>query len=180
MNNTVRISFFTSLSGKLVSLLITTMMMAVGFSTIGHAQLGEVEMREMFSEGPGQACGNSALQGTYGALGWGFAAPPGQTPLPFAQIGLLSFDGIGGVTNKVTRSNNGIISRGNDVGSYTINPDCTGTITILTPNPPFQLTFDLVIADLQGPKIANEFYYIATTPGGVVVSSARKVSKKGN
>lgn len=119
-------------------------------------------------------CSNASLRGNYAVISSGFAAPPPQTPLPFGSISLLSMDGDGSLTNKVTRSNNGFISRGVDGGIYSINPDCTGTMTISTPAPPFQLTFDLVIADHVWFGSASEFYFIATTPGGVVTASAKK------
>lgn len=84
---------------------------------------------------------------------------------------MMTLDGAGNLTNKVTRSNNGQISRGIDSGTYTINADCTGTITISTPNPPFQLTFDLVVAQKHG----EEFYFIATTSGGAVTTRAKRI-----
>lgn len=120
-------------------------------------------------------CSNATLQGRFAVIGNGFAAPPPNPLLPFATVSLMTMDGAGNVTNKVTRSNNGQISRGLDSGTYNVNSDCTGTITIVTPNPPFQLTFDLVIADLQGAAQGKEFYFIATTPGGAVTASAKRI-----
>lgn len=119
-------------------------------------------------------CSNATLKGKYATIGDGFAAPPPNPLLPFATVTLMTMDGAGSLTNKVTRSNNGQISRGVDSGTYNINADCTGTITIMTPNPPFQLTFDLVVADLEGAQ-GKEFYYIATTPGGAVTASAKRI-----
>jgi hypothetical protein len=120
-------------------------------------------------------CSNATLKGRYATIGDGFAAPPPNPLLPFATVTLMTMDGVGNLTNKVTRSNNGNISRGIDSGTYNVNSDCTGTITIITPNPPFQLTFDLVIADLQGAAQGKEFYFIATTPGGAVTSTAKRM-----
>jgi len=120
-------------------------------------------------------CRNATLEGRYAVIGNGFAAPPPNPLLPFATVSLITLDGAGNLTNKVTRSNNGVISRGVDNGTYTVNADCTGTITITTPNPPFQLTFDLVVADLQGARQGKEFYFIATTPGGAVTSTAKRI-----
>lgn len=119
-------------------------------------------------------CGNETLMGKYAVISNGFAAPPPAAPLPFGSVSLMTLDGNGSLTNKVTRSNNGNISRGTDTGTYTINADCTGTITIATPNPPFQLTFDLVVADLHW-RQGKEFYFIATTPGGAVTAAARRI-----
>jgi hypothetical protein len=123
---------------------------------------------------PQFACGTSTLAGRYAVIGHGFAGTPTAPPAPFATVSLMTLDGAGNLSNKVTRSNNGQISRGPDLGTYAVNPDCTGTITITVPTPPYQLTFDLVVAELQGVH-AREFYFIATTPGGVVTSAAKRI-----
>src|SRR5215204_2763790 len=112
-----------------------------------QAQVG-IALDSMQSNSERQfVCDNETLEGRYAGIGNGFAAPPGNPLLPFASLSLMTLDGAGNLTHKVTRSNGGNISRGNDVGTYTVNADCTGTMTIATPNPPFQLTFDLVVAD---------------------------------
>jgi len=75
---------------------------------------------------------------------------------------IFTLDGSGELTNDVTVSRNGVIFRNLDPGTYNIDEDCTGDMTINIAEPPFQLTFDLVIADK-----GNEFYAIATTPSAV-------------
>ncbi len=145
-----------------------------GINTVAHAQTEKESENERASHGASNRCGIESLMGSYAAIGDGFAAPPPNTPVPFATVNLMTFDGSGNLTNKVTRSNNGSISRAVDSGTYTVNADCTGTMTITTPNPPFQLTFDLVIADLRWGQ-GREFYFIATTPGGAVTASAKRI-----
>jgi len=60
---------------------------------------------------------------------------------------IFTLDGSGELTNDVTVSRNGVIFRNLDPGTYNIDEDCTGDMTINIAEPPFQLTFDLVIAD---------------------------------
>jgi hypothetical protein len=144
------------------------------FNTVAQAQTEKDSQAEQSPEDASNRCGIETLMGNYAVIGDGFAAPPPSTPLPFATLSLMTFDGSGNLTNKVTRSNNGNISRGVDSGTYTVNADCTGTMTITTPNPPFQLTFDLVIADMQW-RQGKEFYFIATTPGGAITASAKRI-----
>lgn len=129
---------------------------------------------EAFSREKRVRCGNATLEGRYAVIGNGFAAPPPNPLLPFATISLMTLDGYGHLSNKVTRSNNGQISRSVDSGTYSVNADCTGTITVAVPNPPFQLTFDLVVSDLQGWH-GKEFYFIATTPGGAITTTAKRI-----
>ncbi len=158
-------------------------LLAVGFFTVGNQAnfVSSTQAQEETDFGiiqPQQRnyiCSNATLKGRFAVLGDGFAAPPPNPLLPFATVSLMTMDGTGNLTNKVTRSNNGQISRGFDSGTYNVNSDCTGTITVVMPNPPFQLTFDLVVADLQGAAQGKEFYFIATTPGGAVTASAKRI-----
>jgi hypothetical protein len=167
-----------------VSGLMISGLLAIGVSISGDwmSFVSTVEAQEetksdsnQFSSDRYYKCSNATLEGRYANIGHGFAAPPPNPPLPFATVSLMTLDGAGNLTNKVTRSNNGQISRGVDSGTYTVNADCTGTLTIATPNPPFQLTFDLVVADLLGSEQGREFYFIATTPGGVITTAAKRI-----
>ena len=116
-------------------------------------------------------CSNETLAGRYAVKGDGFVrfGPPTAPMVPFATVSLMTLDGEGGLSNQVTRSINGTISSGVDPGIYNVNSDCTGTMTIGS------LTFDLVVADLKGAAAGREFYFIATTPGGVVTASAKRI-----
>ena len=84
-----------------------------------------------------------------------------------AHMSLMTLDGAGNLTDRVTLSGNGEVSREVAQGTYTINADCRGELTIQIPGPPFQLTWDLVVAELQGAAKGKEFYAIGTVPGAV-------------
>jgi hypothetical protein len=120
-------------------------------------------------------CSNATLGGNYAVIGDGFvpSGPPPAPMVPFANMSLMTLDGTGNLTNKITVSRNGQISQNLDSGTYTVNPDCTGTMAITIPTPPFQLTFNLVVADMQG-NHGREFYFIATT-NSVVTHTAKRI-----
>jgi hypothetical protein len=80
----------------------------------------------------------------------------------------MTLDGSGDLTNAVTVSTNGKIESEIAHGTYTVSENCTGTMTIMISEPPFQLNFDLVVADR-----GKEFYTIATTPSVVTVAAKR-------
>ena len=119
----------------------------------------------------GIKCSNTTIAGRYAIRGDGFVpgGPPPAPLVPFAVVSLMTLESSGTLSNDVTVSRNTVISRNVDPGTFTINEDCTGEMTINIVEPPFQLRFDLVVADK-----GNEFYAIATTPS-VVTFGAKRV-----
>ena len=82
--------------------------------------------------GEHRGCSNASLQGSFGFTSTGtlLALPP---PLagPFAEIGRQTFDGRGNTDATATLSANGNIVSGVTVqGTYQVNPDCTGSMTL--------------------------------------------------
>ena len=71
--------------------------------------------------------GNATLRGTYISLHpTGYIVGVG----PATANGTITFDGKGFSTNTFSASINGVIQRGGTVvGPYTVNPDCTGTLS---------------------------------------------------
>jgi hypothetical protein len=78
-------------------------------------------------------CTNATLTGNYGATFSGFLVPGHGTKgdeKPFAGAGLSTFDGAGNVSATLSASFNGVIStNGLYTASYTVNSDCTGSMT---------------------------------------------------
>jgi hypothetical protein len=77
-------------------------------------------------------CSSRSLQGSFGFTSTGtlLALPP---PLagPFAEIGRQTFDGRGNTDATATLSANGNIVKGVTAqGTYVVNPDCTGSMTL--------------------------------------------------
>jgi hypothetical protein len=81
--------------------------------------------------GEHRGCSNASLQGSFGFTNTGtnIALPP---PLagPIAQIGRQTFDGRGNTDATATLSANGNIVRVTVQGTYVVNPDCTGSMTL--------------------------------------------------
>ena len=68
--------------------------------------------------------GNATKHGTYMSRGTGTIVGVG----PVAAVGWIAYDGKGNLINTFTVSVNGVISREVTVtGTYTVNPDCTGS-----------------------------------------------------
>jgi len=89
-------------------------------------------------------CSDSTLRGLYVFNASGFNIVAGVA-LPKAVVELIRFNGDGTLTVPAgTRSVNGVITRSpaNGVGTYTVAPDCTGSITFGPPGP----TFDAFVA----------------------------------
>jgi len=77
-----------------------------------------------------KGCATWTLLGTFSRLDTGtvLASPGGAGPV--AYVGTFTFDGNGNVTGATTYSISGIIGTGTQTGTYTVNSDCTGTITV--------------------------------------------------
>lgn len=81
-------------------------------------------------------CSLSTLKGNYSvqAQGTVIAQFPGlpAPPFPFAEVAIDFIDGAGNITGKFTANAGGVVIPGTVAGTYTVNPDCTGTISLLT------------------------------------------------
>ena len=115
-------------------------------------------------------CNLTTLKGSFGYSSTGtllknYVLPPFAGP--FAEVGIQSFDGSGGTSATATLSSNGNIVPVTVTGTYTVNSDCTGTVTLLIS--PFDAT---VHADLVIDKNGNAFQAIETEPGLIVTRMA--------
>ena len=79
-------------------------------------------------------CSNATLQGSFGYTSTGTLLPSFVPPPyagPFAEVGRQTFDGKGKTDATGTLSANGnIFSKVTFEGTYAVNPDCTGTMTL--------------------------------------------------
>ena len=80
------------------------------------------------SAGAQAPCDAAALNGSYVFTGRGFieAVQPGIQRMHY---GVFVFDGAGKLTGKQSSSRGGKIGREKLEGSYTLDADCTGTLT---------------------------------------------------
>ncbi len=120
-------------------------------------------------------CTLGSLEGPYGFIQTGTligAGPIANPNLPIANVGVITFDGEGNLSQHLTNSRNGVISPVNVTGTYTVNPigesphNCTGSWTISNGN-----TADFVI--VAG---GSEVMFIRTVPGTVITGILTKQS----
>jgi hypothetical protein len=108
---------------------------------------------------PGPTCSEATLQGTYRFDYDGFEIR-GNTLVPFSVAGYEVYDGNGQVQGIATTWVNGqIVSRNEPFfGTYTVNPNCTGTVTYTDGSRYRQF----ILPDGSG------LWFIQTSPPGVV------------
>jgi hypothetical protein len=78
-------------------------------------------------------CSNATLQGSFGYTSTGTLLPSFVPPPyagPFAEVGRQTFDGKGNTGATATTSSNGSIAPVTVEGTYTVNQDCTGSMTL--------------------------------------------------
>lgn len=83
--------------------------------------------------GVDKECSNATLRGSFGYTSTGtlldtYAPPPFAGP--FAEVGKQTFDGKGNTDATATLSANGNISKVTVEGTYVVNRDCTGFMTL--------------------------------------------------
>ena len=114
-----------------------------------------------------KGCSNASMKGTFVFKGNGthfLPAGPSLLDVVFVQ----TFDGNGGLTSTGLQSDNGNILQVGQTGTYTVNPDCTGTYTAVVSPLGFTVHFFFVIADS-----GNELIVISTDPN-VLAGTARR------
>jgi hypothetical protein len=77
-----------------------------------------------------KGCSNATLLGTFAYRSSGSITAPPAIAGPFASVGTQTFDGNGCTTATAWVSQNGTIIPVTITGTYTVNPDCTGTFTL--------------------------------------------------
>ena len=116
-----------------------------------------------------QSCSNANLNGNYVFTIHGqiLAGPAAGT---VAGIALSTFDGQGNMTQIDSVSHNGVVNQvwrpGN--ATYTVNPDCTGSMTLTNAgSPPLNLVF---IMDKQ----AKSIHTVVINPGTSITSDGTR------
>jgi len=142
-----------------ISTVLTILALALGLTSVANAE--------------NKACTNATLKGAFGYSSTGtlletYVPPPFAGP--FAEVGTQTFDGKGGTTAIATLSSNGNIVPITVTGTYTVNPDCTGTLTLQVS--PFNAT---VHANFVIEKDGNAFQAIETEPGLIVTRMAWRI-----
>jgi hypothetical protein len=96
----------------------------------------------------GRACDQRMLKGTYGTQVVGQRPGADGKPEQFVALALGTFDGQGSFTQ--VDNSHGLSGTGVDRpgwGTYTVNPDCTGSLTLWTEGLPFPIQSRIVVFD---------------------------------
>ena len=117
-----------------------------------------------------KGCSNASLNGTFAVTttGYSVAAPDPVGPA-FGQVSMQAFDGNGGTTDAGMVNSNGQVGQVNKTGTYTVNPDCTGTFTMPV-GQGHHSTWFFVIADNW-----NEIRAICVDPFAVLTKIGRRI-----
>jgi hypothetical protein len=117
-------------------------------------------------------CSLGTIKGSYGISTTGsivFAGPVGLV----VDVGVITFDGGGEASQTTTVSLNGVIipNRTSLSGSYVVNPDCTGDISLTLPGAtgPITSTSHMVIVNH-----GKELRTIVTGAGRVLAGTAER------
>jgi hypothetical protein len=115
-------------------------------------------------------CSVATLNGGYAFSQPGWAPLAGQqgNQLPFFNVGVVAFGGTGTLSVSFTSVTRGVVSTETDAGTYTVNPDCTGSISITT-GPGAGVAFNTVIIGRGA-----ELFGINTTAGFTSRLDAKK------
>jgi len=111
-------------------------------------------------------CGNKTLKGAYGGSFSSSTLLGGTTVV----VGLLTFDGKGGVTAALTANLNGTVLKQGAVGGYDVNPDCTGSLTLDVGPGVLEFKADGVIVN-----DGDELLFISTIPALVTSGVAKRL-----
>jgi len=107
-------------------------------------------------------CTDATLTGNYAFNFSGFGtrgSNPKGNELPVGAVGVFTFDGAGNHSSSFTLVQNAVVSTGNTAsGIYSVNSDCTGSIT-WTGGPAAGVTFNIAV---NGG--GSEFFGIETDP----------------
>jgi hypothetical protein len=103
-------------------------------------------------------------------LGVGYIFEEQADARPYAAASRIVCDGKGGCHGEGTQSFNGVIVPLVDMGAtYTVNPDCTGSITVNLGGAQNPIHFDFIIVD-RGKELRS----IQTDPNTVITGNLRQ------
>jgi len=118
-------------------------------------------------------CSAASIQGTYAVHGQGtFLVPiPGfpAPPFPFGEAGIATFDGAGKLFGKTTVNAGGLLLTPTFTGTYTVNSDCTGSVTVQS-NAGFTIQEAIVVIGGGKRYVGTE-----TDPAAVIVRTVERL-----
>jgi len=117
-------------------------------------------------------CSNETLKGTYANSLHGLIfIPGGSAPLVLAGVVKTTYDGNGTFTqvDAVSDNGSGVTGWRSGSGTYSVNPDCTGTQTIVIPGMP-DLHLQFVVS-----RSGNTTHFVVTDPGLATAGDSERI-----
>jgi hypothetical protein len=117
------------------------------------------------------ACSNSTIRGTYAFTIHGTVFLPDGSTLLIDGLAKTTFDGKGNLTQLDAIAVNGNVAPGwaSNTGTYSVNPDCTGTFTVTNGNrSPVHL--QMIVA-----QSGNTIHDMVIDPGFATTAEAERV-----
>jgi hypothetical protein len=133
--------------------------------------LGLFGLGQAHSQGGLTTCSVATLKGLYMFAQSGYATNNGSL-VPEGVTGKDIFYGNGNFDSLATISFDGMISVAPAPGTYTINTDCTGTVTIPTEPTAPDVHLDIFVA-----PDGDQFFTIQTDPGNVLSGTIQRVAR---
>ena len=117
-----------------------------------------------------KGCSDTSLHGTFAYTSTGTIVSPPDIAGPIAEVGSQNFDGAGGTSATATISSNGSVQPLTIVGTYQVNPDCTGTAELQVS--PFDITVHVLFVITDD---GDGFQAMETDTGFVITRIGRKL-----
>jgi hypothetical protein len=118
------------------------------------------------------ACSNSTIRGSYAFTIHGTLFLPNGSTVVVDGIDKITFDGKGNFTQVDAVAMNGILDAPGfrpGTGTYSVNPDCTGTQTIVVPGLP-DLHLQFIVA-----QSGNTIHQVVIDPGFATTAEGERV-----
>jgi hypothetical protein len=117
------------------------------------------------------ACSDSTIRGSYAFTLHGTLFLPGGSTLLIDGIAKTTFDGKGNLTQVDAVADNGNLTPGwrPGTGTYSVNPDCTGTQTIVVPGMP-DLHLQFIVA-----QSGNTIHQVVIDPGFATTAEGERI-----
>ncbi len=117
----------------IVVVFLGCLVVAISLSNLSKHRIPGVSASVVRADG---GCSVASLNGAYATEGEGtfVGALPGfpPPPLPFGEVILDHFNGAGSFFGDAKVNAGGVVLDVPFTGTYTVNPDCTGTVTVNT------------------------------------------------
>jgi hypothetical protein len=117
------------------------------------------------------ACSNSTIRGSYAYTIHGQVFIPNGPTLLIDGLARTTFDGEGNVTELDAIAANGNAAPGwvSNTGTYSVNPDCTGTITVTNGNQP------LIHGQMIVAQSGNTIHEMLIDPGFATTADGERI-----